>query len=327
MQLRPDRGEPHLAFARYNLFLNKFEAARAEITIVRRLLPNNPDGLFFEARIERRQNRWDDSLAHARRAYELDPQNAEIIEWLCEDYRLMRRFAEGEQFAYQAMKRKPEFTSSLYAIIAQMKLAEGEPEAAHEILARLSPAIGIETRFQTALYLRDYNSAIQILASTPAEQADNFFDGKPPFSRADGEVALACGNKNAAEAAFRGAREDWEKGTKNGRRDEWYFISVALLDAGLGRKEEAIHEAQRAMELVPIESDALYGGEMVGKLAQVYAWTDEPALAIEKLDMLAKMPSDVSYGDLRFNPGWDSLRNQPRFQKILADLEPKKLGN
>jgi tetratricopeptide (TPR) repeat protein len=297
MQLRPDRGEPHLAFARYNLFLNKFEAARAEITIVRRLLPNNPDGLFFEARIERRQNRWDDSLAHARRAYELDPQNAEIIEWLCEDYRLMRRFAEGE------------------------------PEAAHEILARLSSAIGIETRFQTALYLRDYNSAIQILASTPAEQADNFFDGKPPFSRADGEVALACGNKNAAEAAFRGAREDWEKGTKNGRRDEWYFISVALLDAGLGRKEEAIHEAQRAMELVPIESDALYGGEMVGKLAQVYAWTDEPALAIEKLDMLAKMPSDVSYGDLRFNPGWDSLRNQPRFQKILADLEPKKLGN
>jgi tetratricopeptide (TPR) repeat protein len=326
MQLRPDLGQPHLALARYNLFLNKFDAARSEIAVARKLLPDNSEALFVEARIDRRQNRWDDSLARARRAYELDPQNGEMIEWLCEDFRLMRRYAEGEQFAYLAMKRKPALTSSIYADIAQMKLAEGEPEAAHEILGRLSSGIGIETRFQTALYLRDYNSATQIIATTPAEQADNFFDGKPPFSRADGEVARARGDKNAAEAAFRGAREDWENVTKNGRRDEWYFATVALLDAGLGRKEEAIREAQRAVELVPIESDPLYGGEMIGRLAQVYAWTGEPELAIEKLEMLAK-GRGISYGELRFNPCWDSLRNQPRFQKILAGLEPKKLDH
>ncbi|HST31730.1 MAG TPA: protein kinase [Chthoniobacterales bacterium] len=325
MQLHPNMGDPHLAFARYDLFLNRFEAARNEIAIVRRLLPNNPDGLFFEARIDRRQNHWDDSLAEARRAYELDPQNGEIIEWLCEDYRLMRRFAEGERFAYQAMKRKPEFTSSLYADIAEMKLAEGEPEAAREILTRLSPAIGIETRFQTALYLRDYNSAAQIIATTPAEQADNFFDGKPPFSCANGEVNRDRGDESAARAAFRGARALWENA--DGRRDEFYFMSVAQMDAGLGRKEEAIHEAQRAVELVPIESDPLFGGDMVGRLAKVYAWTGEPARAIEKLEMLAKIPGSVSYGDLRFNPGWDSLRNQPRFQKLLAGLEPKKLDH
>ena len=113
--LRPDLGEPHLALARYHFFLNKFEPARAEINLARRLLPDDAGVLFLEARIDRRQNRWEDSLAHAHRAYELDPQNGEIIGWLCEHYRLMRRFAEGEKFAYEAMTGRPELTSSCFA--------------------------------------------------------------------------------------------------------------------------------------------------------------------------------------------------------------------
>ncbi len=232
----------------------------------------------------------------------------------------MRRYAEGEQFAYLAMKRKPALTSTLYGNIAQMKLAEGDPKAAQEILRQLPPAVReLRAISDCAVFAR-----LRWRCRSDREHARRpgrkYFRWPAAFYFFQWRVARAHGDESAARTAFQGARDSWEKA--DGRRDEWYFIAVAQLDARLGRKEEAIREAQRAVELVPIELDPLFGAEMAGKLAQVYAWTGEPELAIEKLEMLAKMPCDISYGDLRFNPTWDSLRNQPRFEKIVASLKP-----
>jgi tetratricopeptide (TPR) repeat protein len=165
----------------------------------------------------------------------------------------------------------------------------------------------------------------RVIAITPADQAESAFRGKPPRSFCDGQLARARGDNTAAQAAFLGAREDWEQSTAGRRRDEWYFTETAMLDAGLGRKQEAIREGERAVELVPITKDSLYGQEMILHLALVYAWTGERDLAIEKLEMLSKIPGDLSYGDLRFNPSWDSLRNDPRFEKVLTSLEPTKI--
>lgn len=328
MRLRSDLGEPHLALARYYLFLNNFDAARDELAIARRLLPNNSEALFIAARIDRRQNRWEGSLASVRKAYELDPRDPEIITWTCEIYRFMRRYGEGEQFISEAMARMPEMISRLNVELAEFKLREGDPRAAQEIVAQGPQARGDgDVRFKTALYLRDYDTAAKVIATTPAEEAEEDFQGKPPRSLSDGQLARARGDNTAAQAAFLGAREDWEDPTAYRRRDEFYFTEIALLDAGLGRKQEAIREAQHAVELVPISKDAVFGTDMMRNLAWVYAWTGEHELAIEKLETLSKIPTDVSYGDLRFNPCWDSLRGDPRFEKILASLKPKKIGN
>ena len=91
----------------------------------------------------------------------------------------------------------------------------------------------------------------------------------------------------------------------------------------MGRKEEAISEARHAVELRPIAQDSLLGPELVRTLALVYAWTGEPALAIEQLEIIAKIPAGPSYGELRFDPTWDPLRGDPRFEKIVASLAPK----
>ena len=324
MRLRPDLGEPHLALARYHFFLNHFDAARDELAIARRLLPNNSEAIYIAARIDRRQNRWEESLAGVRKAHELDPRNPDITSWTCEMYRLMRRYSEGEQFVSEAMARMPEITSWLNVQLAELKLREGDPRAAQEIVARVPQAAGGGlVRFETALYLRDYDTAAKVIATTPAEEADEDFDGKPPRSRADAQLARARGDKTAAEAAFRGAREDWENPAAHHLRDEQYFTEIALLDAGLGRKQEAIREAQHAVELLPISKDALFGPTMVQNLALVYAWTGEPHLAIEQLEMLSKIPNDLSYGDLHLNPCWDSLRGDPRFDTVVTSLKPK----
>jgi len=101
--------------------------------------------------------------------------------------------------------------------------------------------------------------------------------------------------------------------------DAPHLADVARLDAGLGRKEDAIREARRVVELQPIAKDSLNGPTWVANLALVYAWTGERDRALEQLDKVAMLPGLVpTYGDLRFNPCWDDLRGDKRFDKIVA---------
>jgi tetratricopeptide (TPR) repeat protein len=116
------------------------------------------------------------------------------------------------------------------------------------------------------------------------------------------------------EAARKRLDATWGDKPKN----EEYFARVAELDAGLGRKEDAIREALRAVDLMPIAKDSYWGPGLVTSLALVYAWTGERDRALELLAKVATIPAGPTYGDLRFNPCWDSLRGNKRFDKIVA---------
>src|SRR5207237_3559623 len=98
---------------------------------------------------------------------------------------------------------------------------------------------------------------------------------------------------------------------------------LALSDAGLGRKEDALRESRRAVELVPLEKDALNGSDMIHYSAVVAAWVGEKDLALENLSKAAQLPGFLSYGRLKLLPWYDPLRGDPRFEKIVADLAPK----
>ena len=320
LHLRPDLGQPHLALARYHLFTGNFAASGSELAIARRLLPNDADALFAIARLERRENRWEDSLANVRKAHALDPHNAFIAYWMTDHFALMRRYAEGERFIQETIPTLPEIASGLRRKLAWLRLDQGDLKGAQEILQQIGENGGGAVRYLAALYARDYETAARILATTPAAEAEDAFNGIPPRSLSDGLLALARGDRAMAQAAFSGAREDQENRSAPSHRDEFYFTQVAVLDAGLGRKEEAIREGTRAVELLPVSKDALYGPMMMKNLAEVYTLLDEREKAVGLLEVLAKIPSDVKYGDLRFNPEWDSLRGDPRFEKVVASL-------
>src|SRR5207249_3107775 len=99
---------------------------------------------------------------------------------------------------------------------------------------------------------------------------------------------------------------------------------LALIDAGLGRKEEALRESRRAVELVPLEKDALNGSDMIHYSAIVAAWVGEKDLALQDLAKAAQLPGFLSYGRLKLLPWYDPLRGDPRFEKIVASLAPKE---
>jgi tetratricopeptide (TPR) repeat protein len=289
------------------------------LTITRRKLPNNSEALYIAARIDRRQNRWDDSLANFQKASELDPRNTEAAFWCRDTYFEMRRYSELEQLLAKDAAGGTLQDPWTQLWLAMIKLAKGDPVGAQALLAQVpldfSPTHWIwETRFTAALYLRDYDAADRVIAATPAK----FADALSSQLAESGQVARARGDKQKAQSDFSAARKSLDAKWEGKIGDERYFIQLAGLDAGLGRKEEAIREARHAVDLRPIAKDSLQGPEIATVLAVVYAWTGERDRALEQLEIVAKIPAGPTYGDLRFNPRWDDLRGDSRFDKIVA---------
>jgi TolB-like protein len=334
LRVRPNLGEAHLELARYYYYVGidtgDFDRVRDELAIARRTLPNDSEAIVIAARIEKRQNRWDDSLANFRKASELDPLNGEFAYFLRLTLLEMRRYKELERLFAKDAASDTEQNPWIRFRLAELKLAEGDPVAAQALLDQVpldfSPVPVIwNVRSTTALYLRDYDAANRVIAATPPKWADQAFEGQPPESWADGQVARARGDKQKAMAVFAAARKrleaTWQTKFKN---QSYSALEVfASLDAGLGRKDDAIREARQAVDLLPIAKDSYWGPHLVTTLALVYAWTGERDRALEQLEIVAKIPNGPSYGDLKFNPCWDSLRGDPRFDKIVASLVPK----
>ena len=334
LRLRPDLAEAHVELARYYFLAAVFgfdtapnyARARNELDIARRELPNNAEAVAILAKIEKTQNHWGPAPAYFQKANDLDPRNGEVAWHLGQTLFEMRRYSELEQFlAKQAASGGP--LSPLDPLVkmlrAEIKLAQGDPAAAQSLLEQMpldfSPMGQIwGTRFIATLYLRDYDAANRIIAATPAKWADFALDGGPS-GWAEGLVARARGDKEKALAAFAAAREKMQAQQGDKPKDALYFGGVAKLDAGLGRKEEAISEARRAVEIMPIAKDAVEGPIWVANLALVYVWTGERDRALEQLEIVATLPGwGPTYGDLRLNPCWDDLRGDTRFDKIVA---------
>jgi serine/threonine-protein kinase len=94
-----------------------------------------------------------------------------------------------------------------------------------------------------------------------------------------------------------------------------------LVDAALGRKEDALREGRRAVELLPVTQDAMTGAELLRNLAIIYAWTGEKDLGLKQLENLLPLYGPISYGQLRLHPWWDPLRGDPRFEKVMEEAK------
>jgi tetratricopeptide (TPR) repeat protein len=135
--------------------------------------------------------------------------------------------------------------------------------------------------------------------------------------------ALANDERAAARAAFGAALPEWEEVVRTEPSWGGGHCVLGLIYAGLGRKEEAVREGRRALELTPVAKNAADGPGVLYFFAVICAWTGERDLAIEQLETLAKIPGGANYGELRLDPMFDPLKNDPRFEKIVASLAPK----
>ena len=329
LRLGPDLGETHRELGRHYYNSGEYDRALEELKIARNRLPNDAEVLRVLSDIERTRGQWNESLVNIQQAHGLDPRNGEITHWVWTTYSLMRRYKDAEQFLNKAFAEDPEYPFWFPIYWAELKLAQGDPAGANAVFMRLprdfSPPDYMWTlRATVALSLRDYDEVARVLAAAPVMDATRFaFIGTPPQSWFDGLIAQLRGDQKKAKEIFSAARKNYDEWWGDKPKNAQYYNRVARLDAGFGRKDDAVREARRAVELEPISKSAEYGPAFVRYLAMVYVMVGERDLAIKELEPVAKIPAGPSYGDLRFNPIWDPLRGDPRFEKIVASLKPQ----
>jgi TolB-like protein/Flp pilus assembly protein TadD len=336
LRLQPNLGEGHLALGLYHYYMEgDYDGALREFSLAAEALPNDGDVGLYTAAVERRAGHLTQALAAYQHAEQLDPRNSITLYDSSQTYfglRDWRKAAEG-------MDRVLALFPDSFNVKIQRAYIEfywkGSTAPIKSALQSLPPNLdpdGIVTfaRWDVRLMDRDVDAAEKALANCQLDSMTSQTGVRLPKSYLQACVDLVRGDAAKAHSEFEAARPFVEKTVADSPQDGTRRAQLALLYAFLGRKEDALREGKRAMELKPITKDIIEGAVVEDFYALTCArlgLTDE---AISRIERLLTTPFAVDYADesitlndLRQRWEWDPLRNDPRFQKILASPEPK----
>jgi serine/threonine protein kinase/tetratricopeptide (TPR) repeat protein len=331
-RLFPDAGETHLARAQnlYRGYLD-YDGALSELELARRTLPNDPRIFQLTGYIQRRQGHWEESTRNLERAVELDPRNLYSLQQIAVTYGYLRRYSEQRSAYDRALAVHPNDveTKVLRAFVDMDAKADTHPlhQTIDSIRARNLAALPsiVDNWLVCALAERDEASAKAALlerGDSPVALSDDNVPFNHPFI--EGVIARTMNDNERAHVAFTAAGIEQEKTVQAQPNYGPALCVLGLIDAALGRKEEALREGRRAVELLPVEKDAINGPRMIAYSAMIAAWAGDKDLACEQLSIAIRYPGSFSYGQLKLLPFWDPLRGDPRFEKALASLAPKR---
>ena len=327
-RLRPASGDAHLAAAEnlYRGHLN-YKAALAELEIAGQKLPNNARVFEMKGYIQRRQGRWEESTRNIERALDLDPRNFFALRQIAISYGHLRRYAEAASALDHAIAVEPNVINQLARAFVELDW-KADTGKLHQLIDSIRsknpsavPSIA-DTWLLCALMERDVataESALNALGETAL--SDDVVQFSRPF--VEGLIARMTNDEQKAHSAFTAARAEQQKIVDAQPNYGPTLCVLGLIDAALGRKDEALQEGRRAVELVPIEEDAINGQAMNQYFAMIAAWAGEKELACEQLIAAMRRPNSLSYGQLKLLPFWDPLRGDPRFEKIVASIAPR----
>ncbi len=332
LTLQPNLGEALHAKGYYHYAcLKDYDTAVRYFEQVRQLLPNSSRILESLAYLERRRGQLDRSESYFNEAERLDPRNLHLLTQHAVTYFHHRRLPEALRKFDQVLDITPDDLDTLgnKASIAQ---AEGDLPRAAALLAPLRPGADsnvLETQVYQAILERRPAPVIPRLKEILAkpDPALGFSNGELRFFL--GWAQEVAGDHAAAQGSWRQARSELEPFLKEQPENYYLIGDLALVNMGLGDKAAALALSERAMAANPIEKDLLTGPWSLEILARVAAQMGEPDRAIAALQKLLS----ISYAGafpagpltpalLRLDPMFDPLRNDPRFQELVASPAP-----
>jgi len=328
-RLRPDSGEAHLARAE-NLYRGHldYDGALAELELARQTLPNEP--MLFELKgfIARRQGKQQEALQSLERAVDLDPRNFFTLQQIAASYDLLRRYADETMMLDRALAIKPgDLDTKIARALVELDW-KANTRPLHELIdsirvADLNAVPTIADAWLTcAIAERDATAAMAALgASGENPLSDDVIQFNRPFI--EGVIARMTNDSDKARVAFTAARVAQEKIVQAQPNYAPSLCVLGLIDAALGRTEEALREGRRAVALLPVEQDAINGTRMICYLAMIAAWVGDKDLACKQLAIAVQPPAPITYGQLKLLPFWDPLRGDRCFEKIVASMAPK----
>ena len=334
LALEPDLPEVHLTYAHhlYRIDLD-YERAREQLSIARRGLPNDAEAIALEAYIDRRQGQWEKSIQELKDAITRDPRNSNSVQNLAFTFSFTYQFRDAEKMFDRLIELRPDepllkMTKALFVNYFET----GDDSAFWTVIAALPASMAddraaIDLQLVFALVDRDWVRTKDLITKmNGGDDGGDFAYGLAPVPVDCYSILLARLQREpiSADTSFAEAREQLNQKVQKSPRNAALLSQLAVVDALLNNKETAIAEAKRAVEMLPISKDALDGSLIELKLAVVYGWTSELDLAFETLNSLAKVPGLFNYGTLKRDPYWEPLRQDPRYEKLLAELAPKR---
>jgi len=331
LALQPNLGEALLATGNYYYAcLKDYDAAVRYFEQARQFLPNSSQIPALLASVARRRGQWDQSESYFNQTEPLDPRNVNLLGQHAQLYIELRRFPEAVRKFDQVLDIIPGDVDTL-AAKAAIAQAEGDLPRASAFLALIHPLAEDPQALETQLYQA-------ILERRPAQIIPRLKEmlskPDPALGSITGELRFylgwahdVAGDHTAAQESWRRARSELEPFLKEQPENFGLMGELALTSMGLGDKAAAFKLIERAMTVISIEKDAVWGPIPIEILARVSARTGEPDRAMAALQKLLSIPYDGALAQnvpltpalLRLDPMFDPLRNDPRFQKLCED--------
>ena len=328
LELAPDLLEAHLALGHYYYHGHlDYDNALEQFAIARQIQPNNSDLMSYIGYVQRRQGKFEKAVATLKEASELDPRSAVIAYNLGETFTLLRKYDESERYLNRSISLAPDWPAP-YAWKVQLYLTrDGNAGGARGFLEQTPKELGFLEDPLFALWFvrlnmfdQNYAKALSGLSSETFDDFDTQFYFIPK-ALLYAQINGLMGNSKLEQEYYNSACSVLESKIEKDPNDGRLHSSLGIAYAGLGRKEEAIGEGKRGVELLPVSKEAWRGLFRVEALAKIYVMVGEFDKAIEQLEFLLSVPGELSISLLRLDPAWVPLRGHPGFEKLLKPVK------
>ncbi len=313
----PNASETHMAQGYFYYYGSRdYEQALESFALARESQPNNSDLFMATAFVERRLGRWEQARENMDKAVFLDPNNAsKVIEVYgisvsMRDYSSAGKYLErwsaitgGNDASIETNRYFLEFKRS-----ADLEKMQGVLDQA---LEKFDARDLLSPRVMQTFYSRDYKTGLELMEE---DSTVNDWAIRAEFLRLDGQDELA-------RAYFDSARIETEARLKDNPKSWRFLTSLGFTFSRLGQCEEAIHWGKQAVAIVPLSIDAFDGSKAMGELAYIYAVCGEEEEALDLLEKCLSIPSNIGVSELKLDPGYNSMRDNPRFQKLIQKYD------
>jgi len=313
--------ESHRALGYYYYWGQRnFELALSEFSLAAHGRPNDPQLFTGIGLVLRRQGRWRESIEALQRAADMEPENHESALDLASTLARMRRYGEAVDQCRRAIDLVPDDVYPYVFLARILRSRDGTIEGSHEILETMpekDPAQQGIYRYEQAVFERDFEGAVEAIFGVSDVISDPIGEIRFTRSLAECECRILGQLPGPTTRVCARAREELEQESEDSPVDPAIHAALGWTYALIDEKEKAIEAGERAVELTPITSDAMSGHTYLLILARIYAWVDEPYLAVKTIHTAMSTPGWISVSTLELSPYWDPIRDDPRFQELL----------
>jgi serine/threonine-protein kinase len=328
--IRPDLPEAHLALGWYYYRNYEYDQALKELLQAQKLQPGNSLFFYELATVQRRSGLWSPALENYKKSFKLDPQSRSAVMGLAQTLHYLRQYSEASAVLDQGLWIQPDSWFSITRAILSLSGAGNVQEAHRELMQieKITNSRVLKKGFSLDDYqswwilrsIGDYEKVVSLLTFK------SFENDTTSYHLTKGELYGLLKKQKLMNAHYDSARVILLNKIQRYPSEALYQSYLGVTYAGLGHRDLAIKNGERANVMLSVSKDALWGRALLENLAWIYAKAGEEEKAIEKLEYLLSIPGVLTGEWLKVDPAWNELRNHPRFQKLLDKYSGQIFG-